>query len=1269
MDALSITTGVTALLQGSVAVVLYIREVKDGGKERERLTQEVSRLVGSLGRLKKELDQAQEDDPWFDSFQHILAEPDGPIEQLRKVVRDLNTELHPQNRTRRFGHKLAWPFSKSRVKDLLDSIQRYRAEVEHFLSRSHRELSKTIHSDVKVLREKDARETFHAITSWLSTLEFGARQNRLFSSAIAAGQWLFDSQEFQDWASGQIRVLMCHGAPGAGKTVLSSLAIDYLQKKFQNAQTPVLFLYLSHKEGREQSLPNLLGSLLKQLVQHKGQISREIESLYDEEKRKESRLTAEQMLDLVKEELAACSKTYIVVDALDETDEDTRKSLVDLLIGMDSSRTSFMLTARSLGDTVGFRHMYCNLCGFICGECDPSDAAQCQDCKEHSKRCEEDSFKSSSEHASAKIQIVAQNNDIRKYIESQIQESSRLRQVCLKDRTLKDKIIDTIINSTQGIFLIARLQIDFLKGKPPTPKKILAALNNLPTTPTDLYGEAMTKIRNQSSDDVGVAMRLLSWVTFARRPLSFNEIQQAMAVTEGDVDLDDGELLDEDFLLPLTAGLITMDSEGASVRLIHYTLYEYLYERREELFPESTSYIAITILTYLQFESFSEPCRGDIEDEEFETRLQKYPLLSYASLYWGEHASECYQYDKATKSAVMALVRNPLKLASSIQAAWYTSHHWDVRHGVSSLHVCAWFGLDDIIPDLLEQGVTVDSPDLTYGQTPLMYACKTGRLSTVKTLLELGADINHESGRGSTALTEALQAGEVEIAKYLVCQPLLNINTKVSSLWDRTILMLGVGYDYVDFVRAALEISDILVNAQDASGDTALQIAIGANSRELVQLILDHKDTDINLTDQSKNSPLLTAASWGLEDIVKLLIERGADTTIEDELGGTAMLRASDEGNTAVVQMMLKYSVDFRNIDKLGRTILHGACANGHSDIARLLVDAGHDINPCGDRGETPLHDAGREGYVTLTETLLELGADPLIKDHSGRTPRLVAAQKGNKDVAQLLAEREHQLGHDDGEIDESSLPAWSVVELNRSDLLEALISRNGDLNESDPDTSDTALHIATASNNITVLEQLLEAGANPDLINRFGKTPLKLAALNGNIEVTKLLLKHNAKVDIDDETESALTFAQAYQNFEVAVILIKAGARIDGNITPFQSTFFAAVMLGDAEVVKILIEHGVETQTRNPDGQTALQLAKLHDRTEVMQVLREHKSAGLSSRRPSEGSINTDILTAASNPTLPIMAKDAYQAKPSSDWSLSKNKMKKVYASNRRGF
>ena len=556
------------------------------------------------------------------------------------------------------------------------------------------------------------------------------------------------------------------------------------------------------------------------------------------------------------------------------------------------------------------------------------------------------------------------------------------------------------------------------------------------------------------------------------------------------------------------------------------------------------------------------------------------------------------------------------------------------------MHVCAWFGLDEIIPDILEQGLEIDSPDLTYGQTPLMYACKNGRMSTVKTLLGLGADINLVSTRGSTALTEALLVEDLDISEHLVGYPELHVNAKASNEWDRTVLVIGACYGYTDFVRLLLGRSDVLVNAQDISGDTALHIAVINNCYESVQLILGYRQTDINVRNQHGASPLIVAATYGYEDIVELLLETGADTSIKDEFGGTAILRAVDEGNISTVQMMLERSVDFRKVDDLGRTILHGASINGHCDIIRLLVDAGLAVDVRGNVGETSLHDAGRAGYASVAETLLELGADPSITDNAGRTPRIIAVQRGNEDVARILKEKELQLGLAKGRIDDSSSPAWAIAQRNRPDIMATLIACGGDLDEKDPDTYDTALHVACWAGYNEILEQLLPAGANPNVINKFYRTPLKQAVIRGNLEATKMLLKYGARVDVEGETESALTWAQGERQFEIANLLIKANAKIDATVMPIQPTFFAAVVLGDAEAVKILIRHGAETQIRDGRGHTALQLAKIYDHPEVMRVLREHKSFSISSRTAS-------MDTAANSPRLTIITKDPLSADP----------------------
>ena len=837
MDPLSLSVTLIALLQATTSVVKYIRDIKDGKEEREVLITEMSRLLQLLDKLKKELDEAEEEDPWFESYM-TLTGPNNTFEKLQQLVSKLDKELQPQSQFRRLGQKFSWPLSKSRVKETLESIGRYSADIEHVLSRGHFDLSKATYSDVRTLGERvgerEAQETFDAVVSWLSPLRSEARQSELVCSAVAAGKWLFESSEFQGWIEGQCRTLMCSGAPGAGKTMLSSLVIDHLQRTLDVSKTPILYLYLTHKESREQSLTNLIGSLLKQLVQHKGQpVSKTVQDIYMDGKKKEMGPTVEKIYGLFKEELTASSKVYIIVDALDESAEDTRKDLIDHLLKTSAKHTSLLWTARSLGDMVGFRSVYCNLCGFLCGDC--SEAAEYQDCLEHHELCSQPGYQATAEHASVRISIMAQEEDIRTYIDKRIKESNRLYKVCQKDRSLATKITNAIVDSTQGIFLIARLQIDFLRYKPPTPKTILAALENLPTTPEELYAEAITRIQSQDSEDVKIAMRFLRWVLFTYRPLTFKELQHAMAVNPGDVELESGELLDEEFLLPLTAGLVSIDAKGAAVRLIHFTVYEYLTEHHDALFSELSNDITMSVLTYLNFESFSEPCRGEQEDEQFEERLGEYPLLSYASQYWGQHASESYRYDKAVRASVLALVRNPLKLASSVQAAWYTSYRWDVRKGVSSLHICAWFGLDEIIPDLLEHGLEIDSPDLTYGQTPLMYACKNRKMSTVQTLLRLGADINSVSARGSTALTEALFVEDLDIAKHLVGYPELDVNAKASSEWgDCTVLMRGTRYGYIGFVRLLLGRSDVLVNLQDISGDTVLHTAVEINCYELV---------------------------------------------------------------------------------------------------------------------------------------------------------------------------------------------------------------------------------------------------------------------------------------------------------------------------------------------------------------------------------------------------------------------------------------------------
>src|SRR5205085_8041493 len=114
------------------------------------------------------------------------------------------------------------------------------------------------------------------------------------------------------------------------------------------------------------------------------------------------------------------------------------------------------------------------------------------------------------------------------------------------------------------------------------------------------------------------------------------EIQHALAVKPEDTNIAEEALPDEDLLVSVCVGLVTIDQESNMMRLVHYTTQEYFERVRMSKFPDAQRSIATACLTYVSFDVFAEGyC---FSDQEMDMRLQEYPLLEYAAQYWGEHA-------------------------------------------------------------------------------------------------------------------------------------------------------------------------------------------------------------------------------------------------------------------------------------------------------------------------------------------------------------------------------------------------------------------------------------------------------------------------------------------------------------------------------------------------------------------------------------------------------------------------------------------------------
>lgn len=87
------------------------------------------------------------------------------------------------------------------------------------------------------------------ILQWLSTANYGVQQSDLRKVRRAgAGQWLLDSAEYNRWCDTRGKMLYCHGMPGCGKTVMTSIVIDQLETRFENhAGTFIAYLYFNFR--------------------------------------------------------------------------------------------------------------------------------------------------------------------------------------------------------------------------------------------------------------------------------------------------------------------------------------------------------------------------------------------------------------------------------------------------------------------------------------------------------------------------------------------------------------------------------------------------------------------------------------------------------------------------------------------------------------------------------------------------------------------------------------------------------------------------------------------------------------------------------------------------------------------------------------------------------------------------------------------------------------------------------------------------------------
>jgi ankyrin repeat protein len=198
----------------------------------------------------------------------------------------------------------------------------------------------------------------------------------------------------------------------------------------------------------------------------------------------------------------------------------------------------------------------------------------------------------------------------------------------------------------------------------------------------------------------------------------------------------------------------------------------------------------------------------------------------------------------------------------------------------------------------------------------------------------------------------------------------------------------------IDEVRRLLEKSPLLANGMTSSYTSALKLAVDRDKKEIVRLLLEN-GADTEYTNTGNPPPLFVAKSPA---VASLLIAHGANVNRIDR-EKTPLNSAITDDRYDVIRVLLESGADPNLPSNEKDTPLCLALQWKRTEMVRLLLDKGADPNRRNNRGDTPLHKAVLSDQLVLVELLLNKGANPKIKDANGRLPYSSAKIRAIKEL------------------------------------------------------------------------------------------------------------------------------------------------------------------------------------------------------------------------------------------------------------------------------
>ncbi|KAJ5167506.1 ankyrin [Penicillium canariense] len=501
------------------------------------------------------------------------------------------------------------------------------------------------------------------------------------------------------------------------------------------------------------------------------------------------------------------------------------------------------------------------------------------------------------------LRIEAHEEDLKMYLYQELDQGGIYD---IADQSFVNRLVWKLTQRAEGMFLLPVLQLRTIL-KEPTIGEMEDRITDLSYSLSDAFADTISRIQRLPQSRSRLGMGALMWLCHTTGALTALELSDALAVHSVRNAVNVKYRPATKIILECCQGLATVDVEGY-VRIAHYAIREYLRDHSKDLFPRAESTIAVTCLRYLVFENFHD---GPWPTEsEIKSRMEVYPFLSWAARYWGQFARRT-ETDAEVWSALFAFFSSPAAMAVANQVRQYSMdrvpNYWDVDEcsSFSALHHASRHGLERAVSRLLDSGA-YDVNELTrMGGTPVIHAAAGGHVLTTRGLLEHGANPHLRNWYGD-ALHCAMESDKVATVRELV-------------RWGMD--PNAVGNDKRTYLACALE--------GDSAGAFAALVELGA-------------DIGSQSAMGAHSHIFFTAALWGCDKIVALILERGwVDIEMRNPGGLTAVHCAALAANPTTVRTLLDAGANIDAMDNKGRTALDYAETESNKTMVSLLLDLG----------------------------------------------------------------------------------------------------------------------------------------------------------------------------------------------------------------------------------------------------------------------------------------------------------------------------------------